>query len=454
DINYLVTPTLKLNLTANTDFAQVEVDRVQVNLTRFNLFFPEKREFFLEGRDYFDFGLDGVSGFYSRRIGLPTNSSNQTVPILGGLRLLGKTGDGTLGVLSMQTGEQDGFASTNFTALSYRHDVLDNSFVSVNATSKLEPGRQNFVYGTQFNYNTTTFLGDKNLTLGGAVAQSYTSDAAQQTALAHNVYFTMPNNYVRLDGSWQRVGRDFNPESGFLFGGDNYQSFNLNHELRPRPSFLPWVQFMSFVPFRVNYFINDATGGFDRMNYTLRPIGFLTKSGDWFSVDYRIRADRPTRSFPMLNDSIRPGEYWFHTVNINAESFNGREVSGEVSYSYGTYYGAQSSEYYAAGVWRANRYVTVSAEYNRNELKFSNASSAFTFIGSRLELATSTRLFGSLFTQWNDANEQLFFNLRVNWIPILGADVFFVVNQAVDTKGQISLGTTSVQTKVIWRFVM
>lgn len=454
DINYLITPTLKLNITANTDFAQVEVDRVQVNLTRFNLFFPEKREFFLEGRDYFDFGLDGVSGFYSRRIGLPTNSSSETVPILGGVRLLGKAGDGTLGLLSMQTGRQDDIPSTNFTALSYRHDVFDNSFISVNATSKIEHGRQNFLYGTQFNYNTTHFLGDKNLTIGGAIAQSYTNDASQRTALSHNLYFNIPNNYVRLDGSWQRVERNFNPEVGFLFAGDNYQSFNLNHELRPRPSFLPWVQNLSFVPFRVNYFINDATGLFERMNYTIRPIGILTKSGEWFSVDYQIRADRPERAFTILNNTITPGEYWWHVVNLNFETFSGRVISGEASYSYGNFYSASRRDYYVAGVWRTNKYLTMSAEYSRNELQYVDARSAFSYIGSRLEFATSTRLFGSLFTQWSDNNNQLFFNLRINWIPILGADVFFVVNQVVDTKGVITLGATTVQTKVIWRFVM
>jgi hypothetical protein len=454
DINYLITPELKLNLTANTDFAQVEVDRVQVNLTRFNLFFPEKREFFLEGRDYFDFGLDGVSGFYSRRIGLPTNTSSETVPIYGGLRLLGKTGDATIGILSMQTGQKDEIPSTNFTAVSYRHDILESSFISANAVSKVEAGNTNLVYGTQFNYNTRHFLGDKNFTLGAAIAQSYTSNADQKTALSHNVYFFYPNNIVRLDGSWQRVEKNFNPETGFLFAGDDYQSFNLNHEIRPRPDFLPWIQYLSFIPFRGSYVINDRTGAFDRMNYSLRPIGFLTKSGEWFSVDYTIRADNPLSPFNIVGYTVQPREYWWHAININAETFNGRELSGEINYSYGGYYDGKRIDYTAAAVWRTNRFVSISADYSRNELIFGEQKRIINNFGSRINIATSTRLFGSLFTQWNDATEQIFLNFRMNWIPVLGADVFFVVNQAVNTQGKLTWGTTTIQSKFIWRFVI
>ncbi len=102
DINYLITPTLRLNLTFNTDFAQVEADRQQINLTRFPLFFPERREFFLEGQDYFDMGMGRqIIPFYSRRIGLAEDRS--TVPIIAGARLLGKVKNATIGAMSLQT---------------------------------------------------------------------------------------------------------------------------------------------------------------------------------------------------------------------------------------------------------------------------------------------------------------------------------------------------------------
>jgi hypothetical protein len=128
DINYLITPTLRMNLTFNTDFAQVEADRQQINLTRFPLFFPERREFFLEGQDFFDMGMGNtVIPFYSRRIGLAEDRS--TVPIIAGARLLGKVNNSTLGALSMQTASRDSVPSINYTVLSWRQEGVFHVFV-------------------------------------------------------------------------------------------------------------------------------------------------------------------------------------------------------------------------------------------------------------------------------------------------------------------------------------
>jgi hypothetical protein len=123
DLHYLNTPTVKLNLTVNPDFAQAESDREQINLTRFSLFFPEKREFFLEGRDYFDFSLgDRIQPFYSRRIGL--SADRREVPIIGGARILGKLQSSTLGGMVMQTAEKNNLPTTNYSILRWKQDIL------------------------------------------------------------------------------------------------------------------------------------------------------------------------------------------------------------------------------------------------------------------------------------------------------------------------------------------
>jgi hypothetical protein len=123
DLHYLITPTVKLNLTVNPDFAQAESDREQINLTRFSLFFPEKREFFLEGRDYFDFSLgDRIQPFYSRRIGL--SADRREVPIIGGARILGKLQSSTLGGMVMQTAEKNNLPTTNYSILRWKQDIL------------------------------------------------------------------------------------------------------------------------------------------------------------------------------------------------------------------------------------------------------------------------------------------------------------------------------------------
>jgi len=213
DINYLITPTMKLNLTINTDFAQVESDQQQVNLTRFSLFYPEKREFFLEGKDYFDFGLGrSIRPFYSRRIGLAPDRS--TIPIIAGARLLGKTGNTTLGGMSIQTAKHDSIPSTNYTVLRWKQDVWQQSNIGLIGVGKIEPNRQNVVYGADFLYSISDIFGDKNLSFGGALAQSYTSDADEKTGLAHRLFLDYPNDLIDFSAIWDRAENSFNPETG------------------------------------------------------------------------------------------------------------------------------------------------------------------------------------------------------------------------------------------------
>ncbi|MEQ8423573.1 MAG: DUF5916 domain-containing protein, partial [Cyclobacteriaceae bacterium] len=119
DLNVNITPTLKLNLTTNTDFAQVEADRIPINLTRFSVFYPEKREFFLEGYQNYEFSFGSENrAFYTRTIGL---ENRESVPVIAGVRLFGKEGRSNIGFLSIQTGSKDTIPSTNHTVFRYRH---------------------------------------------------------------------------------------------------------------------------------------------------------------------------------------------------------------------------------------------------------------------------------------------------------------------------------------------
>jgi hypothetical protein len=167
EVNYLLSPTYRLNLTFNTDFAQVEADQQQVNITRFPLFFPELREFFLEGEDYFNMGFGGnrIIPFYTRKIGL--NEQRETVPIIAGARLLGKESNNTLGIMSIQTAADDGQASTNYSALSWRNDIGKQSVIGAMSATKFESGRLHTTNAVNGRYSTSKFLRNKNLDVGG-----------------------------------------------------------------------------------------------------------------------------------------------------------------------------------------------------------------------------------------------------------------------------------------------
>ncbi len=239
DVNYLFSSNLKLNLTFNPDFAQVESDREEVNLTRFSLFYPEKRQFFLEGQEFFEFDLGSdVRPFYSRRIGLAPDRTE--IPIQGGARLLGKFEDTTLGAMLLRTAEKDANAASNFGVVRWKQDVLEESSIGVLAVGRLESGRVNATYGADLLYATSSLFGDKEFEAGLNLAQTYTSEADEKLGLAHKLFLSYPNDLIEFTASWNRASADFNPEVGFVRRG-SFQRYASELAISPRPRFLPFI---------------------------------------------------------------------------------------------------------------------------------------------------------------------------------------------------------------------
>ena len=321
DINYLITPTMKLNVTLNTDFAQVESDRTQINLTRFSLYYPEKREFFLEGKNYFDFGLGrSIQPFYSRRIGLAPDRS--VVPIIAGVRLMGKEGNTTLGGMNIQTARKDTLSSINYSVLRWKEDVGSKTTIGVIGVGKLEPGRKNLVYGADIYYSDSHFRGNKNIVVGGAFSQSYTSDSLQKTGLAHRVFMEYPNDKFDFSAVWDRAGESFNPETGFL-RRKNYQMISADMHLKPRPKWLPWIQRLGFKPFDFNYYFDDKTKKMQSLWTEIRPLGFITKSGEFSEFNIQRKGENITRDFEIHDGIVIPkGEYWFTDWELQFQTFD------------------------------------------------------------------------------------------------------------------------------------
>ncbi len=454
DINYLITPTMKLNLTANTDFAQVESDRMQVNLTRFSLFYPEKREFFLEGRNYFDFGLGhSIQPFYSRRIGLAPDRS--TIPILLGARLLGKAGHTTLGGMSIQTAEKDTIPTTNYTVMRWKQDIWQQSSIGLIGVGKFEPHRQNAVYGADFLYSTSEMFGDKTLAVGGALAQSYTSDRVQKTGVAHRIFLDFPNDFIDFSTIWDRASEGFNPEVGYL-RRHSYQMFMADLRIKPRPKFLPFVQKLVFKPFDFNYYIDDQTHQLQSLWSEFRPLGFTLKSGEFFEGNIQRRAEALTDTFEIHEGvHIAPGEYWFTRYELQFATFRGRPISAFFFVNWGDFYDGYRTEWFVRSTFQINKHLSISPDVTQNIISLPEGNFTITEIGGRIDLAVNPDLFGSFFGQWNNDENEALINFRVNWIPTPGTNFYFVVNQSIDTEGsRMKLTNTTVLTKLIWRFVL
>ena len=455
DINYLITPTLRMNLTFNTDFAQVESDRQQINLTRFPLFFPERREFFLEGQDFFDMGMGStIIPFYSRRIGLAEDGS--TVPILAGARLLGKVNNSTIGVLSMQTARKDSIASTNYSVLSWRQDVLKQSSVGILSANKYENGRLHSTTGAYGLYSTSSLFVDKNLNIGAAFTQNYDSDDFDGKANAHRIYLSYPNDKVEFDMAWQRSATSFNPEVGFL-RRDNFQEFYAELEWRPRPkNSLKWIRQFSFKGLDMNHIINDDTKELQSFLYEIRPLGFETRSGEFFELNLQRRAEGLRGPFEIREGiTIAEGDYWYNRTEIQAATFGGRTWSVHTRLNWGEFFTGNSTESTYEASWRASRFLKIGANYEKNRVDLPGGKFDTDLIGNRIEYAVNPNLFGSLFSQWNSEDDKAIINFRLQWIPIIGADFFFIVNQVYDTSGTSwKQERTTILGKLIWRFVI
>jgi hypothetical protein len=451
DFSYLVNPTVKMDFTINPDFAQVESDQMIVNLTRFSISYPEKRQFFLEGKNFFDFSLGRAQPFYSRRIG---SVQGQEASILGGARFLGKMGGTTLGIMSLQTGGTEVSSSTNFSLVRLKQDIGEESSVGLLAIGAAQAGHFNGTGGVDALFSTSKLFGDKNFQLGGAFAATYTSGIDQATGTAHRLFVNYPNDLVDFSVSWERAGLGFNPEVGFL-SRTSYQVFSSELSFGPRPKLLPWIRQMDLKPFELDYYIDDVTHAMQSAYVEVRPLGIEFKSGEAFEFNYQRNGENLTEDFEIRDGFVIPaGRYWSDRLELQFETFEGRPLVAAAGVNWGEFYSGTSSEYEAQLAWKPSKHWSASGSYARTEIRLASGAFAIDEVVARLNLSLSPRLYGSVFGQWNNDDDEILFNVRLTWIPKPGAYLYLVFNQFGDTLDPRGwrMNTTVTMIKFVWYF--
>ncbi len=452
DFDYLINPTVKLDFTLHPDFAQVESDQMIVNLTRFDISLPEKRQFFLEAQNFFDFPLGRARAFYSRRIGI--HEDVQT-PILGGARFLGKMGGTTLGFMVIQTENTDLAPATNFSLVRYRHDLGEQSSIGLIAIAAAQQGRFNGTGGVDALYSTSRLFGNKNFQVGGAVAATYTSDRDAAVGTAHRMFFSYPNDLMELSASWERVGRDFNPEVGFL-SRTSYQLYTVRWRINPRPGFLPWIQKLQVKPLDINYYLDDVTHEMQSVYMEFRPLAAFFRSGESFEFNIQRNAENLTEDFEIREGHvIRPGRYWTTRGEFQFNTFDGRPLVFGAGVNWGKFYSGSSTEWDTQGTWKPNKYIGLSLSYQRTVIDLPDGGLAIDEVVTRMSLSLSPQLFGVAYVQWNNDENKILLNFRVTWIPRPGASLYFVLNQigeTLDPHQNWRLDQTVVMLKFVWYF--
>ncbi len=456
EVNIDITPTLKLNFSANTDFAQVESDRKQINLSRFSLYYPEKRQFFLEGKNYYDMSVGSNRLFYSRRIGIDQETE---VPIIGGVRFFGKLNKTNMGIMSIQTNAKDSILTTNYSVINIKQDIFKQSTVGVIATQKYSDKGYNRVYGTNFTYSTSELFGEKNLIVGGTVALSETNifgdnENLNTNNLSYDLFLHYPNDITEFDAGFTTVQKEFNPEMGFANRKD-YQMLYTELQFNPRFKKMPAFRNLILKPIDINYYINDQTKDLETIAYEWRPFGFVSKSGEFMEFNIMHLYDNPVEDFELIDSIFIPaGSYWDHRFEIQFNSFRGRKIAAQTKINIGEFYTGLRQRFELYTFINLNRHLNVGFDWQRSYIQLPEKSFITDELGGRVDYAFNPKLQTSLFAQWNNEDDDILVNYRINWIPKIGSFFYFVINQEYNTDNGISIERTTIIGKLIWRFAI
>lgn len=422
-----VAPTLTLDLTANTDFAQVEADQQLVNLSRFPLFFPEKRPFFLEASGNFSFGQsEQAMAFYSRRIGL--GSGRTMIPIEGGLRLSGRLGAERIGLMAVRTGGEEDAVDV---VARLKHDVLSRGYVGGILTGQGGPG----VLGTRLtvgaDYELPFIIGGQNLILAGYTMGTRDSGAAPWRT-AGRFFVDYPNDWSDsfLGISWVESG--FDPALGFV-RQDGVWRHTGRFEWNPRPR-LPGVRRLNLTLFEWTV-SNYIGGGLNYATYEMTPLSVEFESGDEFGIELSRELDVPEEAFDIWEKesvfglrrvTIPAGRHAWNRASFRFESSQGRPVCLELDASVGQFYTGTSTAVEVGADLRLAPHVITGWNTEVEWVRLPQGNFAAQTMQFRFDYAYTPRLGSALWLQWDNESDRLTLNARIHWIPKPGSDAYLV----------------------------
>jgi len=424
------------SLTINTDFAETEVDSRRTNLTRFPLFFPEKRTFFLEGSDIFAFGLgtgDDVRAFHSRRIGLVEDSELQ-VPLDAGLKINGREGGVNYGALVVRTGAvADTFDTRNaMGVVRVRQNVLHESSVGAIATFGDPLGRPGaWTAGSDLTYQTTHFRGDKNL-LAGAWGLTTDRDGLAGRRQAWGGRLDYPNDLLDVALTYRWIGDGFDPSLGFV-PRPGVQIVALSGAFQPRPRRrilgLPVRQmFHEFEP----QLVSDLAGAWESYRVFTAPINWRLETGDRFEFNYVPAGERLTDPFEIAEGVvIAPGSYHWTRWRLEAGTAPKRKLSAQGTWWFGDFYTGRLDQFELEGSWKPSSLFITDFSAERNVGRLTEGNFTQNVVGVRLRLNVSPDLQLNSYVQYDDESDGVGTNTRLRWSYSPAGDLYVVYNHNI-----------------------
>ncbi|NRA09767.1 MAG: carbohydrate binding family 9 domain-containing protein [Myxococcales bacterium] len=465
DAFYKVLPSLTASLTVNNDFATAAVDEERVNLTRFDLLFPEKRAFFQQDSGIFNFGgLTRENGipFFSRRIGLDAEGDN--IDLLAGLKFTGRVGPYNLGFLDVQAESHGGVRSRNLAVARISRNVLDESTVGFIATNG-DPlsDDDNSLVGADFNFRSNSVVSGR-VVGGHAWLQRSITQGESGGQAAYGGQINYPNDRINWLLRFKEIQRNFDPALGFV-NRKGIRQYDGDYRYRWRPG--TWLR---TVDTRISgRLVTDTHDRVESGRVALRPLAVSDIVGDFLELRYRHYFERLSiaTEFEDLDIEIPAGSYHFDEAALLFDSSQNRPVYVFLEFRYGSFFNGHRLAYHPRIEWRPSGHVMLGLEYEENRIELdAKRVGADGSLGPlertrvqtriarvRLNLAFTPNLSWNTFVQYNDVTDTIGIQSRFNWIIVPGRDLLLVFNQGLDTQDdRVRWGRTDSVIKLSWTF--
>ena len=423
DVKYGVSSGLTLDLTLNTDFAQVEVDEQQVNLTRFPLFFPEKRDFFLENSGMFDVKTQGFRSqadlFFTRRIGL--SDSGLPVPIIGGTRLTGKVGRHNVAMMNIQTQEALGQPGQNFFVGRYSRDILARSQIGGIIINKESVGDSQ--YNRTFAADTTLAL-HRNFVVNGFIAKTESPGVSTGDMAGYFKAGWLSPSW-RIEAEYTDIQDNFNAEVGFV-PRVGIRTSRVHGEWDPRPGKWGIRQFDPM--WNISYTTDQNNRLVTRRIHHM--IGTYFEDGSRFVFWYNDIFEQLDVPFQITDDvTIPAGTYRFGQWTFQYTSDPSKRISGRAAYDPQTFFGGTRDDVSGTLGVRITDSIAAEGRFTRSNVDLPGGAFVADLASMTFDLALSPRMTLRTLSQYNSTTAEITTSVRFNWIYSPGSDIYIAYDE-------------------------
>lgn len=468
DLSYNITPSIKFTGTLNTDFGETEVDARQINLTRFSLFFPEKRSFFLEDAGVFAFASTGpkspggipsagadVYPFFSRRIGL---LNGQEVPIDIGVKLTGKIGNTDIGLLNVRTGGTSFADDKSFVVGRFKQKLFEQSYIGgVYTGGNPTSGQSGETYGVDARLATSNFMGTSKNFIVNAYGASVNNETSSDNNKSYGISAHYPNDKYVGELVYRVIEEDFNPALGFV-QRNNVRMYRIGASYNPRPKNLWGIQQMFHDVFYTQFERLD-NGHLESTEFHVTPLDYHFKSGDAIHAifDYDRTYERLFEPFQISPGVyLQPGEYRNHRFKTTVATARKRRLTAFVNTSYGDFWSGTAERISATVTYKLPPKFNFSIAVNQTFAHLPEGDFIARIITSNIDFAVSPFLAFTNLIQYDNRSDNLGWQSRVRWTLQPGRDLFIIFNQGwiQDSMGgfRFQAQDTKVSTKFQYTF--